>query len=109
MAQFDIYRNIGRQQQTVPFVVVVQSSLYDHYRRRVVVPLVRRSTLMASDILNGNRLNPLFTIYEIEVVLHPLEIVSIGLDQLGEKIGSLAPEGSRITDALDELLTQAWR
>jgi toxin CcdB len=109
MAQFDIYRNIGRQQQTIPFIVVVQSSLYDHYRRRVVVPLVRRSTLSGSDILNSSRMNPLFTVDGVEVVLHPLEIVSIGLDQLGEKIGSLAEDGNRITDALDELLTQAWK
>ncbi|WP_110818392.1 CcdB family protein [Ferriphaselus amnicola] len=34
MAQFDIYRNTGRQQQHIPFVVVVQSSLYDNFRRR---------------------------------------------------------------------------
>lgn len=52
-------------------------------------------------------MNPLFTVDEIEVVLHPLEIVSVGLDQLGGKIGSLAAAGNRITDALDELLTQA--
>jgi toxin CcdB len=109
MAQFDIYRNTGRQQQHIPFVVVVQSSLYDHYRRRVVLPLVRRSTLTGSDALSGSRLNPLFTVNEIEVVLHPLEIVSVGLEQLGEKVGSLAGEGNRITDALDELLTQAWQ
>ena len=109
MAQFDIYRNTGRQQQSIPFVVVVQSSLYDNYRRRVVVPLVRRSTLTGSDVLNSSRMNPLFTVDEIEVVLHPLEIVSVGLDQLGDKIGSLAGAGNRITDALDELLTQAWK
>ena len=109
MAQFDIYRNIGRQQQSIPFVVVVQSALYDHYRRRVVVPLVRRSTLTGSDELNSSRINPLFTVDKIVVVLHPLEIVSVGLDQLGAKVGSLASEGNRITDALDELLTQAWQ
>ena len=109
MAQFYIYRNTGLQQQSIPFVVVVQSSLYDQYRRRVVVPLVLRSTLSGTDILNSSRMNPLFTIDEIEVVLHPLEIVSVGLDQLGEKIGSLAEDGNRIADALDELLTQAWK
>jgi hypothetical protein len=32
--------------ETIPYVVVVQSSLFDGYRRRVVVPLVR--PLMAS-------------------------------------------------------------
>lgn len=109
MAQFDIYRNIGRQQQSIPFVVVVQSSLYDRYRRRVVVPLVRRSSLTGFDALNASRMNPLFTVDGIEVVLHPLEIVSVGLDQMGDKVGSLAGEGNRITDALDELLTQAWK
>ena len=109
MAQFDIYRNIGRQQQNIPFVVVVQSSLYDHYRRRVVVPLVRRSMLTSPDVLNASRMNPAFTVDAVEVVLHPLEIVSIGLDQLGDKVGSLASEGNRITDALDELLMQAWK
>ena len=109
MAQFDVHRNTGRQQQTIPFVVIVQSSLYDHYRRRVVVPLVRRSSLSGSDILDVSRMNPVFDIGGIEVVLHPLEIVSIALDQLGNKTGSLAAEGNRITNALDELLTQSWK
>lgn len=107
MVQFDIYRNTGRQQQSIPFVVVVQSSLYDHYRRRVVVPLVLCSTLTGSEVLNSSRINPIFTVDGIEVVLHPLEIVSVGLDQLGTKVGSLAGEGNRIADALDELLAQA--
>jgi hypothetical protein len=39
-------------------------------------------------------MNPLFT---------------VGMDQLGDKIGSLAGAGNRITNALDELLTQAWK
>jgi hypothetical protein len=39
MAQFDVHRNPGRHRDRIPFVVVVQSSLYDGYRRRVVVPL----------------------------------------------------------------------
>jgi toxin CcdB len=109
MAQFDIHRNIGRQKQAIPFVVVVQSSLYDSYRRRVVVPLVCRNLLIGLDILNASRMNPVFTIEGIEVVLHPLEIVSVAIEQLGEKIGSLTEDGSRITDALDELLTQVWK
>jgi toxin CcdB len=35
-------------------------------------------------------------------------MVSVVLDQLGERVGSLADEGQRITDALDELLTRSW-
>ncbi|MCM2309633.1 MAG: CcdB family protein [Sulfuritalea sp.] len=40
-------------------------------------------------------------------ILHPLQIVSIPNEQLGEYVASLGHDGSRIMDALDELLTQA--
>lgn len=107
MAQFDVHRNTGKQRDAIPYVVVVQSSLYDHYRRRVVVPLVRRSHLDNAAIV-GSVLNPGFEVEGVEVVLHPLEIVSVAIDQFGEKVASLAQEGDRITAALDELLTRAW-
>jgi len=45
MAQFDVHRNPGRHRDSIPFVVIVQSSIYDDYRRRVVVPLVNKSSL----------------------------------------------------------------
>ena len=109
MAQFDVHRNIGKQREAIPFVVIVQSSLFDHYRRRVVIPLVRRSTLDNAASLVGASLNPVFTIKGIKVVLHPLETVSVATDQLGEKVATLAEEGDRITAAMDELLTRAWK
>ena len=90
MAQFDVHRNTGRQRETIPFVVVVQSSIYDDYRRRVVVPLVRRALLGP---LVDSTFNPTFTIEGIEVVLHPLEIVSIPVVQLGAHVGSLSESG----------------
>ena len=108
MAQFDVHLNTGRQRETIPFVVVVQSSLYDSYRRRVVIPLVRRSSLDRSPAFVDSPLNPVFTVKGIKVVLHPLEIVSVATDQLGEKVATLAQEGDRITGAMDELLTRAW-
>ncbi len=85
---------------------MVQSSLYDSYRRRVVVPLVKKSALGK---ISNSRFNPTFKIEKNQVVLHPLEIVSAANEQLGEYVESLSHEGSRIMDALDELLTQAWR
>jgi toxin CcdB len=105
MAQFDVHRNSGKNRDTIPFVVSVQSSLFDSYRRRVVVPLVRKSDL---DKISNARFNPTFKIANIEVVLHPLEIVSVPNERLGEVVQSLAHEGNRIMDALDELLTRAW-
>ncbi len=104
MAQFDVHRNIGKQREAIPYVVIVQSSLFDSYRRRVVIPLVRRSHLDNVAL----PLNPALTIEDIEVVLHPLEIVSVAMGQLGEKVATLDQEGDRITAAMDEMLTRAW-
>ena len=105
MAQFDVHRNTGKQWETIPYVVLVQSVLYDSYRRRVVVPLVRKSVLGK---ISNPRFNPTFKIENVSVVLHPLEIVSVPNEQLGELVESLSKEGNRIMDAMDELLTQAW-
>jgi toxin CcdB len=108
MAQFDVLRNPGRLKDAIPFVVVVQSSRFDRYRRRVVVPLVRKSAVPPSGPEIGTRLNPVFRVKGIDVVLHPLDVVSVASDQLGPKVASLAEHGQSIADALDELLTRSW-
>ena len=105
MAQFDVHRNTGINRDVIPFVVLVQSSIFDGYRRRVVIPLVRKSSIKK---ISNARFNPVFKIAGIAVVLHPLEIASVPNDKLGAFVLSLAHEGSRISDALDELLTRAW-
>ncbi len=53
-------------------------------------------------------MNPVFVVNRVRVVLHPLDMVSVAVDQLGDKVGSLAQEGLAIADALDELLTRSW-
>lgn len=105
MAQFDVHRNTGRHRDDIPYVVLVQSALYDAYQRRVVVPLVKKSALGK---ISNPRFNPHFEIEKIQVVLHPLEIVSMPTAQLGAFVKSLHLEGGCIMDALDELLTHAW-
>jgi len=105
MAQFDVHRNSGKHRDAIPYVVVVQSAVFDDYRRRVVVPLVKAS--IVGKIANP-RFNPTFEIGATRVVLHPLEIVSVAAETLGKPIASLAADGDRITTALDELLSRAW-
>ena len=106
MAQFDVHRNTGRHRDAIPFVVVVQSSQFDDYRRRVVVPLVRKSAIGR---LSHASFNPTFKILGTPVVLHPLEIVSIPIDQLGDLVQSLSHAGQQIIAALDEVLSSAWK
>lgn len=108
MAQFDVHCNKGPLKASIPFVVVTQSAQFDRYRRRVVVPLVRRTALPRDTPTVGSRMNPVFVVQNTEVVLHPLDTVSVALTDLGAKAGSLAEHGQRITDALDELLSRAW-
>jgi len=104
MAQFDVHRNRGQNHDAIPYVVIIQSSIFDDYRRRVAIPLVRKSYL---DSVGLPRLNPTFNIDNTLVVLHPFEIVSVAKNKLGPFVQSLADEGQRIIDALDELITRA--
>jgi toxin CcdB len=106
MAQFDVHRNMGHHRDSIPFVVIVQSAQFDSYRRRVVVPLVRSAALGK---ISHAAFNPTFKIRGNSVVLHPLEIVSIPVTQLGAVVGSLKEHNHLIVAALDELLTQAWK
>jgi toxin CcdB len=106
MAQFDVRRNTWKHKDTIPFVVIVQSAQFDGYRRRVVVPLVRSAAIGK---ISHAAFNPTFKIRGTSVVLHPLEIVSIPVNQLGALAGSLIDQSQLIVAALDELLTRAWK
>jgi len=104
MAQFDVHRNLGQNRDSIPYVVIVQSSLFDDYKRRVVIPLVKKVYL---DKVTHPRFNPTFLIEKTPVVLHPLETTSVAKDKLGKFVKSLANEGDQIIAALDELITRA--
>lgn len=52
-------------------------------------------------------MNPVFEVEGVPLVLHPLDMVSVAVDQLGEHVTSLAEHGQAIADALDALLTRA--
>ena len=41
-------------------------------------------------------------------MLHPLDMASVAVEQLGERVDSLAEHGHAISDALHELLTRSW-
>jgi toxin CcdB len=72
----------------------------------VVVPLVRASTIGK---ISFAVFNPAFKILGTPVVLHPLEMVSVPVEQLGEVVASLSEQSQSIMGALDELLSCAWK
>lgn len=104
MPQFDVHRNLGAQRGVIPYVVVVQSRRLDRSRRRLVAPLVMASAIDAVD----PTLNPKFCVESVEVVLHPLELVSVPVDRLGPHVGSLAADADRIIAAIDLVISRAW-
>jgi toxin CcdB len=106
MAQFDVHRNPGRYVESVPFVVVVQSSQFDGFRRRVVVPLVRASEMGK---ISYPAFNPTFRVKGMKVALDPLDMVSVPVEKLGPAVESLAEHGQAIVTALDELFSRAWK
>lgn len=105
MAQFDVHRNPGKNRGSVPYVVVLQSSVFTGYKRRVVAPLVRKSSAPATP---HSVLNPTFTISGVQVMLHPLDIATVPVAELGPTITSLARHGDKLVAALDQLFTRAW-
>jgi toxin CcdB len=105
MAQFDVFRNPGRQRDAIPFVVVLQNDRFDRGATRFVAPLVRTS-LIAIEV---HALAPRFTIEACEVVMDVFNLATLFADRLGSPVASLRDEESRakLIRALDELVSQA--
>lgn len=88
----------------------MQSVISSNRKRPVNITLseVRRTALPCTTPTAGSRMNPVFRVQNVEVVLHPLDMVSVAMTDLGSVAGSLADRGQQIADALDELLTRSW-
>lgn len=104
MSQFDVHRNTAGLRRTVPYVVTVQSKRFDAWRSRVIIPLVDRQAEPPID----PELNPVFNIEGRPVVLHPLQIVAVRRNVLGDCVCSLSDDSDRIIAAIDLLISRAW-
>ena len=105
MAQFDVHENAGRLRDELPYVLNVQSSQFDAYARRIVVPL---APIAGAGPAHFSALNPVFRFRGKSFALHPLTMVSIPVNQLGAKVASLAADSERIVAALEEVFSRAW-
>jgi toxin CcdB len=105
MAQFDVHRNPGRQRETIPYVVVLQSSRFDRSTTRFVGPLVT----VRHAAVREHYLAPRFAVMGEEVMLDVFNLATLPAERLGQPVASLGDEEARtrLTRALDELLSQA--
>lgn len=93
MTQFDLHR-LG-----AGLVIDCQSDLFDHIVTRFVVPLVpAREAAIAT-----HRLNPQFQIEGVTYVLVTQTAASVGRNELGAVVTSLAAHSYEITGAIDVL------
>jgi len=102
-AQFDVPENIGEQKGAIRWCQS-QSSQFDNYRRRVVVPLVRAREIGPQTVLRT--FNPLFTVWRMKASCLLLESFLLSPRSTGCS-GRLAGDSAQgIIEALDELLTR---
>lgn len=103
MAQFDVHRNASKKTfAEFPYLLEIQSNLFEDSSRVVVIPLVLVSAVTDKD----STLNPEFEIEDTCVSLFPLDISSMNNNLLGETVVSLRSEGDRIVAALDLLFAR---
>lgn len=99
MAQFDVYENLNdRTKENIPYLLNIQNDILKNLTTRVVIPLVK-------DSITINLLNPKFTINQIDVILSTVEMASIPIDILGNKVCSLKDKREEIIGAVDFLVT----
>jgi len=102
MAQFDVFENPNKAtNQTIPYLLDVQSDLLDTLSTRVIVPLVSASA-MGKAI---KHLNPEFTIRNTAVFMSTAELAGVPVRSIGEKVDSLTGRRHEIIAALDFLFT----
>jgi len=103
--QFDVHHYIGAARRTTPYLLVVQSSLFRDYDRRIAVPLVLADVFPRA---LDRRLNPMFVIDHRSVVLATLDLTSFPLKAFGEWAATLTEHGDDIVAALDLAMSRAW-
>jgi len=103
MAQFDVHRNTSKTTiAEFPYLLEIQSNLFEDSTRVVVIALVFVSSLTDRD----STLNSEFEVEGACVSLFSLDISSMDKSPLGKTVVSLRSDGDRIVAALDLLFAR---
>lgn len=102
MAQYDIYRNpSARSRDSVPYVVDVQSAMFDGLRTRLIVPLSRVGSNAPG---LPRRLIPVFVVGGERLALHAHLATGVEARLLRDKVDSLLAHAGEIGDAFDAVM-----
>lgn len=102
MGQFDVHRNPNpATRSTYPYLVDVQSPLFENLATRVVIPLA--ISMDSGDVLE--RLTPHMVVDGDRLLLMTPQLAGVAPGALGEFVTSLADQRDLIVGALDFLLT----
>jgi toxin CcdB len=103
MAQFSIHKNKNPKTKVVyPFLLDVQSDLLRDLSTRVVIPLVKLTTIDKKPIKN---LTPVLDVEGQKFVVLIPQLAGIGASELGPVVASAAAQRDQIVAALDFLIT----
>ena len=105
MAQYDVYRNSGRDAKNFPYIVDVQYALLSDCGTRVVIPLLAVQTAKNRKMDLVEKINPVIMFGDTEVILAAHLLTAISTKDLKEKVGSIAWMRTEIIAAIDIVLT----
>ena len=103
MAQFDIHENVNENTNgQYPYLLEVQSDVFEDSSRSVYVPLVLSKALKRPD----KTFNPEFNVSGIEVRMFPLDIASAPRAIVGASVANVKNESDTVVAALDLLFAR---
>ena len=101
MAQLDVHRNNNSESMSsIPYLLDVQSGLLSDLATRVVVPLVKASEFGPP----VRRLNPVFEIDGVRVVMSTAELAGVPKNMMGETVGTLDGSRDEVIAAVDFII-----
>lgn len=101
MARFDVFRNPGKGQAAVPFLLDVQSNHIGALSSRIVIPLRRLDHFPKVPLPLD--LTPVFEIEGIACMMDTPQLAAIPKDALKTVVVALAHEQATIVASLDRL------
>ena len=101
MAQYDIHRNTGRNRDSTPCLVDIQSNEFRGTSVRVVIPLLRATGYPSYA--------PVLVVDDVRLVADPLLITSLPQDKLGAILRAMdGDEAAAVMNALDRVISSAY-